>query len=122
MNTPIVYWSNIDLRQTEEALAECPYCWHDGNRPLVTVVSLGVKVALAIPQTIPMLPFHCLIVPTQHVTSTLDLEDDAWDEIRVQESNLELPKVLDEDDACAGQGCDIHGASDKLQMAPTRRN
>jgi hypothetical protein len=29
-----------------------------------------------------MVPYHCLIIPTQHVSSTLELEDDTWDEIR----------------------------------------
>ncbi len=29
-----------------------------------------------------MVPYHCLIVPFQHCTTTLELEDDAWDEIR----------------------------------------
>jgi diadenosine tetraphosphate (Ap4A) HIT family hydrolase len=62
---------------------QCPYCWHDGNKPIVSVLSLGLKAYLAIPQTIQMVPFHCLIVPTTHVNSTLDLEDDSWDEIRV---------------------------------------
>lgn len=26
---------------------------------------------------------HCLIVPMQHCLSTLECDDDAWDEIRV---------------------------------------
>jgi hypothetical protein len=29
-----------------------------------------------------MVPYHCLIVPNQHVQTTLELEDDDWNEIR----------------------------------------
>ncbi|KAI8841365.1 CwfJ C-terminus 2-domain-containing protein-like protein [Chytridium lagenaria] len=37
---------------------------------------------LALPNFIDMVPYHCLIVPIQHTITTLELEDDVWDEIR----------------------------------------
>jgi hypothetical protein len=43
---------------------------------------MGLKAYLALPETIDMVPYHCLIVPTQHVASSLELDDDVWDEIR----------------------------------------
>ncbi|KAI8910810.1 CwfJ C-terminus 1-domain-containing protein-like protein [Gorgonomyces haynaldii] len=77
--------SKMDVRnrnREQEALNECPYCFKDGYPPKATLVSLGIKTYLALPLTIEMVPFHCYIVPVQHVTTTLELEDDAWDEIR----------------------------------------
>lgn len=79
------------MKRSHEAVNDCPYCWQEDRRPLVAVISLGIKVYLALPQTIQMVPFHCIIVPTQHVTSTVELEDDAWDEIRnFQKSLLQM--------------------------------
>ena len=33
-----------------------------------------------------LVPGHCLIVPIQHHLSTLEMEDDDWDEVRVSPS------------------------------------
>lgn len=37
-------------------------------------------------QTEELVPGHCLIVPLQHHMSTLEMEDDDWEEVRVSES------------------------------------
>jgi hypothetical protein len=72
-----------DQRRTDKALDECSYCTHDGRPPRVSIVAKGIKIYLALPETIDMITYHCLIVPVEHVLTTLELEDDAWDEIRV---------------------------------------
>jgi hypothetical protein len=74
--------SAADYNRQQEALADCPFCYHDGTAPEVPVLALGTLVYLTLPQVIQMVPYHCLIVPIQHTLSTLDLEDDAWSEIR----------------------------------------
>ncbi|KAI8925041.1 CwfJ C-terminus 1-domain-containing protein-like protein [Entophlyctis helioformis] len=71
-----------DYRRTQEAQDKCMYCFNDGKSPRASVAALGIKAYLAMPETISMVPGHCLIVPVQHVLTTLELEDDAWDEIR----------------------------------------
>ena len=60
----------------------CNFCYKDDNPPKVSVIASGLKSYLALPETVDMVPFHCLIVPMQHVSSTLELDDDVWDEIR----------------------------------------
>lgn len=47
------------------------------------MVSLGYRAYLALPNVVEVSKGHCLIVPVQHVTSTLECDDDVWDEIRV---------------------------------------
>lgn len=73
-----------DHRKTQSALDKCALCFKDEGRtpPAVAVVSMGTRVYLGLPQNKEFLPGHCMIVPIQHVTSTLECDDDAWDEIR----------------------------------------
>ncbi|KAF9374292.1 hypothetical protein CPB97_012178 [Podila verticillata] len=73
-----------DYKKTQSALDNCPMCYKDDGRtlPTMAVVSLGTRVYLGLPLTKEFLPGHCMIVPIQHVTSTLECDDDAWEEIR----------------------------------------
>ncbi|ORX45951.1 hypothetical protein BCR36DRAFT_585421 [Piromyces finnis] len=71
-----------DYKRYQEALDKCYYCYNQDKTPSVPVVSLGNKVYLALPNVIEMVPGHCLIVPMNHVLTTLECEDDVWDEIR----------------------------------------
>jgi hypothetical protein len=66
----------------ESILHSCNFCYKDDAPPKVSVIATGLKSYLALPETVDMVPYHCLIVPIQHVSSTLELEDDVWDEIR----------------------------------------
>ena len=52
------------------------------------MIASGNYTYLAIPSTVEMVRGHCLIVPAEHVLTTLDCEDNVWDEIRV-ESRIE---------------------------------
>ena len=74
----------FDHRKTQTALDNCSMCFKDDGRipPQMAVVSMGNRVYLGLPLYKEFLPGHCMIVPVQHVTSTLELDDDAWDEIR----------------------------------------
>ncbi|KAG0230507.1 hypothetical protein BGW41_002509 [Actinomortierella wolfii] len=73
-----------DYKRTQNALDSCQLCFKDDGQtaPITPVVSLGTRVYLGLPLVKEFLPGQCLIVPLQHVTSTLELDDDAWDEIR----------------------------------------
>ncbi|KAF9351252.1 hypothetical protein BGX26_010708 [Mortierella sp. AD094] len=73
-----------DYRKTQSALDNCPMCFKDEGRnpPQMPVVSMGNRVYLGLPLYKEFLPGHCMIVPIQHVTSTLECDDDGWDEIR----------------------------------------
>ncbi|KAJ1344532.1 hypothetical protein BSLG_000056 [Batrachochytrium salamandrivorans] len=51
----------------------------------------AIDIYLSLPETVDMVPGHCLIVPVQHTLTTLELEDDTWDEIRnFQKSLLQM--------------------------------
>lgn len=45
---------------------------------------MGSRVYLACTQTEELVDGHCIIVPLQHTLTTLEGDDDVWDEIRVR--------------------------------------
>lgn len=49
---------------------------------------MGSRAFLACTQTEELVEGHCLIVPTQHTLTTLEGDDDVWDEIRVRTEPL----------------------------------
>ena len=56
--------------------------------PRVQVIAQGTRVFLSFPETIDMVPGHCLIVPNEHVLTLLDCDDDEWTEIRNFQKSL----------------------------------
>jgi diadenosine tetraphosphate (Ap4A) HIT family hydrolase len=58
------------------------------------MISLGTTCYLALPNQQELTPGSCLIVPIQHVTSTLDCDDDVWTEIRVRTGNKTVKLIL----------------------------
>jgi diadenosine tetraphosphate (Ap4A) HIT family hydrolase len=72
-----------DYARTKKALDSCPFCYQDDTPPQAAIVALGSRAYLACTQTEELVPGHCLIVPVQHHLSTLELEDDDWEEIKV---------------------------------------
>ncbi len=74
-----------DFARTKKALDTCRFCWQDegASAPRATAVASGTRVYLALPEREQLVEEHCLIVPIQHHLSTLELDDDCWDEIKV---------------------------------------
>ena len=72
-----------DYARTKKALDSCPFCWQDDRNPLAAIVALGQKTYLSCTLTEELVPGHCLIVPQQHCMSTLELDDEDWEEIKV---------------------------------------
>ncbi|KAJ3185096.1 hypothetical protein HDU87_002662 [Geranomyces variabilis] len=71
-----------DHKKHESAVAKCSFCYHDGSKPKVPIIALGTKSYLSLPEVVDMVPGHCLIVPLDHVLTTLECDDATWDEIR----------------------------------------
>ncbi|KAL1924358.1 uncharacterized protein VTP21DRAFT_7393 [Calcarisporiella thermophila] len=78
-----------DYKRTQAILDSCPLCYHEEKEPgrgaiapKVPIVSLGTKAYLALPNVTPLVDGHCWIVPIQHALTTVELDQDVWDEIR----------------------------------------
>ncbi len=75
-----------DYRRTKKALDECPFCFQEDRNPETAIVALGKRTYMCCTLTEELVPGHCLIVPIQHNLSTLQMDDDDWDEVRVSTS------------------------------------
>ncbi|CAG8468639.1 32568_t:CDS:2 [Racocetra persica] len=82
-----------DFKKSKQALDNCIYC-HNDAPPKVAVVSMGYRVYLALPTVVEVAKGHCLIVPVQHCSSTLECDDDAWDEIREDQGVIFMETVV----------------------------
>lgn len=81
---------NAILRQyhEQEKIEEhCPWCQVGEHHNADLIIAMGEATFLSLPQTSPYLgreTFHCMIVPVEHLGSTLQATDDVvlWEEIR----------------------------------------
>lgn len=67
----------------EATLGSCWFCLDNPKLEKHLIVSLGVKVYLAIPAKGRLAEGHALLVPVRHSTSTVALDEDVWDEMRM---------------------------------------
>uniref|UniRef100_A0A6N2MSN5 Cwf19-like C-terminal domain-containing protein n=1 Tax=Salix viminalis TaxID=40686 RepID=A0A6N2MSN5_SALVM len=60
----------------------CHFCFENPNRPKHLVVSIANFTYLMLPQGQPIAPGHCCILPMQHDSSSRNVDNNVWDEIR----------------------------------------
>ncbi|XP_065882007.1 uncharacterized protein [Euphorbia lathyris] len=60
----------------------CLFCFENPNRPKHLVVSIANFSYLMLPQSQPVVPGHCCILTTQHESSTRNVDNNVWEEIR----------------------------------------
>ncbi|KAI8986105.1 CwfJ C-terminus 1-domain-containing protein-like protein [Trametes punicea] len=72
-----------DYKKTMKVLASCPFCYgEDDSLPKAPIIAMGTRVYLSCTLTEELVEGHCLIVPIPHHLSTLEGDDDMWDEVR----------------------------------------
>ncbi|CDO76102.1 hypothetical protein BN946_scf184649.g28 [Trametes cinnabarina] len=72
-----------DYKKTMKVLASCPFCYgEDDSLPKAPIIAMGTRAYLSCTLTEELTEGHCLIVPIPHHLSTLEGDDDLWDEIR----------------------------------------
>ncbi|CCA76281.1 hypothetical protein PIIN_10276 [Serendipita indica DSM 11827] len=72
-----------DYAKTQKVLANCVHCYgEDDSPPKAAVIAMGTRCYLACTTNQELVPGHCHIVPIQHHLSTLEGDDDLWDEIK----------------------------------------
>lgn len=76
--------SHTDYARTRKALDSCLLCPKDEDGPpRAAVIAMGTRAYLACTQTEELVDGHVIIVPLQHTLTSLEGDDDVWDEIRV---------------------------------------
>jgi hypothetical protein len=78
------FWLGLDYKRTQKALSTCPFCYgEDDSPPKAGTIALGTRCYLAVTTNEELLDGHVLIVPIQHHLTTLEGDDDLWEEIKV---------------------------------------
>ncbi|KAI0826861.1 CwfJ C-terminus 1-domain-containing protein-like protein [Trametes gibbosa] len=72
-----------DYKKTMKVLASCPFCYGDDDSlPKAPIVAMGTRAYLSCTLNEELTEGHCLIVPNAHHLSTLEGDDDMWDEVK----------------------------------------
>ncbi|KAF8584700.1 hypothetical protein K439DRAFT_1345402 [Ramaria rubella] len=72
-----------DYARTKKVLESCHHCYgEDDSPPKAPIIAMATRCYLACPLYEELVEGHCHIVPIQHHLSTLEGDDDLWDEIR----------------------------------------
>jgi Protein similar to CwfJ C-terminus 1 len=110
-------------------LDSCYHCYgEDDSPPKAPVIAMATRCYLACPPHEELIEGHCHIVPIQHHLSTLEGDDDLWDEIRVRgismlevvdlpTAAIEFYEMLDAYVCRGRQGCGILRDRCQHQMA-----
>lgn len=71
-----------DHRRVTNAVDRCPLCFSSTRRPRHLTISLGQTAYLALPARGRLGEGHSIIVPTEHVASTRQVDEHIWTELR----------------------------------------
>lgn len=74
--------------RAENRLKECYFCLENDKCEKKFVISLGESVYLALPVKGSLTKFHCLIVPSNHVTSVRTADEEVLEEIEKYKTGL----------------------------------
>lgn len=123
-----------DYRRFQKSTQSCPYCpleqgergggGGQGSPRGVSVISRGYSVYLAIGHREPLLPGHCFIIPTTHMTSLLECEEDVWEEVRnFQKCLIQLGTSKGQGyiflETCLGGGAHRHAVMECIPLPST---
>lgn len=75
-------------RKMEEILENCKYCLGSSNRKEHVLVAMGMNAYLSVPVYQSLTRGHCLLVPTEHTTCSLQLDENVWSEIKIFQKGL----------------------------------
>lgn len=82
----------------EAALSNCWFCLENPKIEKHLIVSLGVKVYLAVPGKGSLTAGHSLLIPVRHTLSTVAMDEDVWDEMRMfQQCLVQMWQAQDKD-------------------------
>uniref|UniRef100_A0A914WUD0 CWF21 domain-containing protein n=1 Tax=Plectus sambesii TaxID=2011161 RepID=A0A914WUD0_9BILA len=88
-----------DHKRHEQTLDSCNMCIDSTKLRKHLIVAVGLKTYLAVPSVQSLVEGHCLIVPMMHVPSSLQLDEDVFDEMKIWRKGL-VAMLADRDEDC----------------------
>ncbi|KFD61169.1 hypothetical protein M514_05854, partial [Trichuris suis] len=77
-----------DFERSERILNRCPYCFGSSWMNKHLVVAVGFQTYLALPPYRPFVDGQCCILPRDHVTSCVQMDEDVFEEINMWRKGL----------------------------------
>ncbi len=78
----------VESKKLAEAIENCKLCFGNENFSKTLLVAVGINVYLAVPAVQSLTNGHCLLIPMEHHSSLLLLDENVWDEIKVFQKGL----------------------------------
>ncbi|KAK7067195.1 hypothetical protein SK128_003604, partial [Halocaridina rubra] len=68
-------------QRSQRSVESCQWCFESKEMAKHLIIALGTKAYICLPPHESLTPGHCLIVPIQHVMSSIHADEDLWEEI-----------------------------------------
>ena len=78
----------LESRAMAEILSKCQFCLDSPSFNKHLLIAAGIGVYLAVPSHQSITEGHCLLVPIEHTTCSLQMDENVWSEIRVFQKGL----------------------------------
>lgn len=69
-------------QRTQRSLENCHWCFDSKESLKHLIVALGSKAYLSLPAHESLTPGHCIIVPIQHTSCTVQADEDIWNDVQ----------------------------------------
>ena len=80
--------SVIESRKMADAVDKCQLCFDSSNFNKHLLIAVGMNVYLCAPWHTSLAEGHCYIVPMEHVTCSLFLDENVWSEVEIFRKGL----------------------------------
>ena len=77
-----------DSRKMAEAVEKCQFCFDNQNFSKHLLIAIGMNTYLCAPWHTSLTEGHCYIVPMEHVTCSMYLDENIWSEIEIFRKGL----------------------------------
>ncbi len=78
----------LESHAMAEILSKCQFCFDSPNFNKHLLIAAGIGVYLAVPSHQSIIEGHCLLVPVEHTTCSLQMDENVWSEIRIFQKGL----------------------------------
>ena len=75
-------------RKMTELLDNCRYCFENASFEKHLLIAMGINVYLSLPSVQSLTEGHCLLVPMEHKSNSLILDENVWSEINIFKKGL----------------------------------
>lgn len=77
-----------ESRRMEEVMSNCKLCLNNPNFKKHLLVAVGINTYLSVPPHQSLCDGHCLIIPIEHVSCSMHMDENVWSEVKIFQKGL----------------------------------